>query len=117
MNMWNRGTQMHFRGSFLSLILLGNKDKQVTNTARVAPLVVVPSDELDEVVVERDSGLGIEDGRVGVTDEIGRHNIIFSVGHDTLDMHIISAMSSDAGNRLALSGPLEASLMASLIAA
>lgn len=35
--------------------------KKVKNTARVTPLVIVPGDKLNEVLVERDTGLGIKD--------------------------------------------------------
>ena len=41
---------------------LGDVCEEIENTARVAPLVVVPRDKLDEVLVEGDTGLGIEDG-------------------------------------------------------
>jgi hypothetical protein len=43
---------------------------QIDDTAAVAELVVIPRDELDEVVVERDASLGVEDRRVVVTNEI-----------------------------------------------
>ena len=36
---------------------------QVDDTVAVAPLVVVPGDELDEVLVQSDSSLGIKDAR------------------------------------------------------
>lgn len=48
---------------------------QVDDTAAVAELVVIPRDELDEVVVERDASLGVEDRRVVVTNEIWRDNL------------------------------------------
>lgn len=48
---------------------------QVNDTAAVAELVVIPRDELDEVVVERDASLGVEDRRVVVTNEIWRDNL------------------------------------------
>jgi hypothetical protein len=70
--------------AFLCLVLLGSEDEQVTDTAGVSPLVIVPRDKLDEVVVERNSSLGVEDRGVGVTDEVGRDDILISVGHDTL---------------------------------
>jgi hypothetical protein len=41
---------------------LGNVCDEVKDTARVTPLVVVPGDKLDEVVVEGDAGLSIKDG-------------------------------------------------------
>jgi hypothetical protein len=43
-------------------INLRNIGKKVKNTTGVTPLVVVPGNQLDKVVVERDTGLGVEDG-------------------------------------------------------
>ena len=37
--------------------------EHVADQVAVAPLVVVPRDELDEVVVQSNPGLGIEDAR------------------------------------------------------
>ena len=56
--------------------------KKVNDTARVAPLVVIPRHKLDEVVVERNAGLSIEDGGVGVTIQIGGDDVVFRVGED-----------------------------------
>jgi len=41
-------------------VLLGSVHKEVDNALGVTPLVIVPADELDELLVERDSGLGVE---------------------------------------------------------
>lgn len=49
------------------------------------PLVVVPGDELDEVVVEGDTSLGIEDGRGRVAVEVRGDNLVLSVGEDALE--------------------------------
>jgi hypothetical protein len=38
---------------------------EVDNAVGIAPLVVVPGDELDEVVVESDAGLSVEDAAGG----------------------------------------------------
>ena len=57
---------------------------KIANTAGVTPLVVVPGDELHEVGVELNTGVGVEDGGVGVANEIGRDNSIVSVTEDTL---------------------------------
>jgi hypothetical protein len=59
---------------------LGNVAEQVDDTAGVTPLVVVPRYQLDEVVVEREASLGIEDGGVGVADQIGRDDLVLGVG-------------------------------------
>jgi hypothetical protein len=53
--------------------------EQSVSTRSTHHLVVVPSDELDKVVVEGDTGLGVKDGRGGGTDEIGRDDLVLSV--------------------------------------
>ena len=53
--------------------------QQVEDPARVTPLVVVPRHELHEVIVERDTCLGIEDRRGVVAVQVGGHNIILGV--------------------------------------
>jgi hypothetical protein len=65
---------------------LGNVGQEVEDTAGVTPLVVVPRDQLDEVVVEGDTGLGIEDGGVGVAVKVRGDNVVLSVGQDTLEV-------------------------------
>lgn len=52
----------------------------------IAPLVVVPGDELDEVGVQGDTGLGIEDGGVVVTVQVGGDNVIVGVAEDALEL-------------------------------
>ena len=69
--------------SGLVAVDLGDVGEQVAHTAGVAPLVVVPADELDEVRVERDAGLGVEDGGVGVAVHVRGDNVVFGVGEDT----------------------------------
>ena len=44
---------------------------QVQHLAGEAPLVVVPSHELDKVVVQGQAGLGVEDGGVSIGAEVG----------------------------------------------
>jgi hypothetical protein len=41
--------------------------------------IIVPGDYFHEVLVERDTGLGIEDGGVGIAVQISGDNIILSV--------------------------------------
>jgi hypothetical protein len=66
----------------LAGINLGNVGNEVEDTTAVAPLVVVPADELDEVLVEGDASLGVEDGGVGVAEEVGRDDIVLGIGED-----------------------------------
>lgn len=56
---------------------------QVNDTAGVTPFVVIPRDELDEVVVEGDTGRGIEDGRVRVAVQVAGDEGVLGVGKDT----------------------------------
>jgi hypothetical protein len=49
-------------------------------------LVIYPRDKLDKVVVERDTGLGVKDGRLGGTDEVGRDDLVLGVAEDTLEL-------------------------------
>ena len=53
------------------MVHLGHVRDKLDDTARVAPLVVVPRDELDEVGVQGDASSGVEDGRVRVTHKVG----------------------------------------------
>ena len=59
---------------------------QVNDSARVAPFVIVPRNELGKVRVEGDTGLGIEDGRARVLDEVLADNVFISVTQDTLEL-------------------------------
>lgn len=64
---------------------LGDVGEEVEDTARVAPLIIVPRDNLDEVVVEGDASLGIEDGRSRVADHISRDDIVLGVFENACD--------------------------------
>ena len=59
---------------------------EVNDTAGVTPLVVVPGNELDEVRVEGDTGLGIEDGGVVVTVQVRGDNVVLGVAEDTFEL-------------------------------
>ena len=64
--------------------------EKIQNTSRVAPLVVIPGDELDKVVVESNAGLDIEDGGMLIADQIGRDDLVLGVCENTwLDVSLI----------------------------
>lgn len=65
-------------------ILLGSVDEEIANTLGVTPLVVVPGDELNEVVVELDTGRGVEDGGGRVADEVSGDDRVLGVVDDAL---------------------------------
>lgn len=67
-------------------VLSSDVDEEIDDTARVTPLVIVPGDELQEVLVQLDTGVGIEDGGVGVAGEIGGDDGVFGVAEDTLEL-------------------------------
>lgn len=58
---------------------MDGRTKEVEDTAGVAPLVVIPRDELDKVLVERDTGLGVENGAVWVTIQVGGDDLVLGV--------------------------------------
>ena len=76
-------SKFHFLNTS-SFIFLGNVADKIAYTTRVTPFVIVPSDELHEVLVQLDSSIGIKDGRSSVTDEIGRNDAVLSVLEDAL---------------------------------
>lgn len=90
------------------------RTKQIQNASRVAPLVVIPRNKLDKVVIESDAGLDIEDGGVGVSDQIGGDDLIFSVGKDTYVKLAVAVVLMGRMNK-PLREPSEASLRACLI--
>src|SRR5690348_12521670 len=63
--------------------LAGNVDGQVADAAGVAPLVVVPGDDLDHIA-DHERIQGAHDSRVRVALEVHRDQRLFSVGHDPL---------------------------------
>lgn len=65
-----------------AVIFLGDVFNEIDDAVRIPVLVVVPRDEFDEVVIQRNAGLGIEDRRVSVTDEVGRDDFLIGVAQD-----------------------------------
>merc|ERR1711988_767650 len=62
--------------------------EEIDNTIGVAPLVVVPGDDLEEALlalqVVLQGSLGVIDGGMHVVDEVCRHQLLICVGKDTL---------------------------------
>ena len=57
---------------------------EVDHLVGEAPLVVVPGDELDEVIVQSNAGLGVEDGGVGIAAEVGGDDLVVHVLQNAL---------------------------------
>lgn len=99
-----------------SLVRLGSMDEQVADTLRVAPLVVVPGDQLHEVLVERDTRLRVKDGRARLADEVSRDDILIGVAQNALDNELVKGKQSKADEReRTLSSPSEAAFITALI--
>lgn len=78
LNIWQGSLETGFR------ILASSEEEEIAHTAGVTPLVIVPGDQLDKVGVELDSGLGVEDRRGGVADEVGGDEVLLAVLEDAL---------------------------------
>jgi hypothetical protein len=65
-------------------VLASGEEEEIAHTAGVTPLVIVPGDELDEVGAKLDPGLGVEDRRGGVADEVGGDEFLLAVLEDAL---------------------------------
>lgn len=63
----------------------GDVGQEVEDAPRVSPLVVVPRDELHEMIVEGDTGPSIEEGAVIVTVKIAGHDLVFGVPKNACD--------------------------------
>ena len=57
---------------------------EVEHLVGEAPLVVVPGDELDKVLVQGDAGLRVEDGCVGIGAEVGGDDLVVHVLQNAL---------------------------------
>lgn len=66
---------------------------QVDNTVGVTELVVVPGNELNELVVKGDTGLGVEHRRVSVAKEVGGDNLLIGVAENALQWTVGSLLN------------------------
>lgn len=53
-----------------ALFTPGHMHNQIDDLVRVSPLVVIPRDQLDKIIVQSDAGLGIENAGAGLADEV-----------------------------------------------
>lgn len=66
--------------------LLGRTiDGKVNKTVAVSPLVIVPGDDLVEMVVQVDACQSINNGRPGIVDKVLRHEFLFDVSENALE--------------------------------
>ena len=102
--LFSRFSLLLLLASRVKYLFLGDKLNEVNNTAGVTPLVVVPGDELDKVVVQGDTSLGIEDGGGSVANQILRDNIVLGVVNNALELALSSLL--DGGLDLVIGSTL-----------
>ena len=67
-------------------VLLTHVVGELDESVGVSPLVIVPGDNLHESRAHLNASLSVEDGGPGVVHEVGRHDGIFSVSKDALEV-------------------------------
>ena len=70
------------------LLLGANLLEQVDAAIGVTPLVVVPGDELEELVVQFHAGACVENAGAGVVDEVAGDDLILGVAKDALEVSL-----------------------------
>jgi hypothetical protein len=60
---------------FLAIAVNGQIDESVA----VAPLVVVPTNDFEKVLVQKYAGRCVHNGTTCIMDEIGRYHLVFGV--------------------------------------
>src|SRR3546814_3036764 len=71
---------------WIVLRLLRDHPHHFQALVRVTPFVVVPADELDESLVECDTGIGVEDRGTCVAAEVGGNELVFGVAEDAIQI-------------------------------
>jgi hypothetical protein len=99
----------------LRAINLGNVRDEVEHTTAVTPLVVVPADKLNKLVVESNTCLGVEDRRVGVAVEVAGDDLVLSVGENAYLFCQYSLTKHMQSWNLPLRSPSAACLMVALM--
>jgi hypothetical protein len=69
-------------------------DSQVDQTVGVSPFVIVPRDDLVEVVVKENASTSINGGGMLVVDQVARHKLFLRVSKDTVHGSVGSFLES-----------------------
>ena len=77
---------------------------QVEHLVGEAPFIIIPCDQLHKVIVQGDTGLGVEDGSVGIGAEVGRNDLVIHILQNTL--HGAFGSSLHGGADLVIGGSL-----------
>lgn len=87
-----------WHGTWYVCLLGGSVDGQVNEAVGVSPLVIVPGDDLVEVVVEEDAGITIDGGRVLVMDKVRANKHLIGVSKDTLEFRRLGGLLEGSEN-------------------
>jgi hypothetical protein len=63
-------------------IHLSDVCEKVQDSSRVAPLVIVPGHQLNEVIIQRNAGLDVNYGGVVIAVQVGRDNVVMGDGQN-----------------------------------
>ena len=90
----------------------GTIEEEVHDAVGVAPLIVVPRDELDKGLVKSDTGLGVEGGGSLAADEVRGDDVLVGVGDDALELALRGLLDGGAdllvgGGSLELAGEVD----------
>src|SRR6516165_8110808 len=78
--------------------------QEIDATIGIAPLVVVPADQLEKAAIEFDAGACIKDTRTRIMQEICRNHFVFGIAKNSLQIGLAGCLHS--GTDLLVAGLL-----------
>ena len=76
------------RPLLLPSVHMGHMSDQGYEFAGISPFIVIPGDQLDEMIVEADTGFSVEDAGVGVGADVGGNQFIGVVLDDAFHVGV-----------------------------
>ena len=73
-------------GLLQQAFFFGHVDHEIDHAVGIAPFIVVPGNDFEEVGIEFDTGAGVEDGAAGVADEIAGDDLLIRVAEEALEI-------------------------------
>src|SRR4029453_2682379 len=72
----------------MPVVLSGYVTSKIDAAFAIAPLVVIPANQLEEAAAHLYARAGVEDARAAVMDEISRNDFIFGITKDTFEVSL-----------------------------
>ena len=69
---------------------------EIDHAVAVAPLIVIPADELEELAVQLDAATGVEHGTALVVDEVGAHHFVAGPAENALEVGLAGLLHGGA---------------------